>query len=121
MYSVSLLIKNSQVALMFNFKSFKAADDLFKKVRALVSTAQTFDLEDDYEMRSTVDMSTVAAVSFSEYVKEMIKNGQIQILQAKSDLQTQTLAKNDIGLRMLGDAANRADTIPGEHKIVKVS
>lgn len=114
MYSVSLILKNSQIALMFNYKAFKSADDLYKKAKLLMRTDTVFEAEDDFEMKSCVDMSNIASVSFSEYEKEMKKNGEIQILQKKSDMNTMKLASQDFGLRALSDAA---DFIPGEHKL----
>lgn len=120
MFSVSFLVKNSPIAMMFTFKAHKLADDLYKKGCKLLKTDGVIEMKDDYGMESSIDMSSIAAVNKSEYEQEMKKNGDIQILQAKQDLKTKTMAQQDIGLRMLGDEANRAEQIPGEHKL-KVS
>lgn len=117
MYSVSFLVKNSPIALMFTFKAHKAAEDLFKKGSSILGTEEMIEVKDDYEMESKIDMGTIAAINKSDYHQEMKKNGDIQILQAKADAQTQSRAKQDIGLRIMNEAN---DIIPGEHKL-KVS
>lgn len=120
MYNVNLIYKNSPIAQVFTFKAHKNADDLYKRVKILVGTDGKIDIEDDFGSKSTVEMSCIAAVNFIEYEKEMAKNGEIQILQTKQDLKTQVNAKNDVGLRILGDAASH-EALPGEHKLVKAS
>lgn len=119
MYAVTLLMKNSPVALSYTFKAHKKAEEFFKLASSNIKKDVSVDIEDDFEMKSSIDMMAVASVSFSEYTKEMKKNGEIQLLQAKADIATQTQAKNDVGLRIAGDALNRAGPLPGEFKLVK--
>lgn len=117
MQAVSFILRNSPVALIFNFKNYKDAEDLFKKANNC--TDLKIETEDDFNVKGVIFLSDVAAITLSEYAKEMKKNAEIQLMQVKVDLQAQALAKNDIGLRMLGDAANAAnnDFIPGEKKL----
>lgn len=121
MYYINFIIKNSPLALSYTFKAYKSADDLFKRATASFKSDTVIDIEDDFDFKSTMDMSIVACITFSDYAKEMKKNGEVQILQAKADLQTQAAGRNDIGLRMLGEQANRVENglLPGEAKILK--
>lgn len=127
MQSVSFVLKNSPIALSFNFRHYKDAEDLFKKAKTETlaflnkspAAFTSIEIVDDFDTKALIFLSDVSAITLTEYAKDMKKNGELQLLQAKADLQTQSSAKSDIGLRMLGDAANRDDLLPGEKKILK--
>lgn len=104
MYSVNFFFKNNPNALSFIFKAHKNASDLYSKAQK--EQVNSLEMADDFGMQGFVNMSTVSAVTFNETEKDMEKNGQLQILQAKNDLKTQSLAKSDIGLQMLTRQAN---------------
>ena len=72
---------------------------MYKK--ALASTAAKIEAEDDYGTKLVIDMSDVAAVTFSEYEKDMDKNMDLQIIQHKAQLKAQSKAKNDMSLQIL--------------------
>lgn len=80
------------------FKAHKAADDLYKK--ALKATGH-IEEEDDFGTKLAINMLDVAAVTFSEYEKDMDKNMDLQIIQHKAQLKAQTRAKQDMTLQML--------------------
>lgn len=103
MYTVNIILKNSPVALSFMFKAFKAADDLYCKVQKC--TTPKIELEDEYDTKTSISMDCVAAVSVSDFSKDMDKNGEMSIIQHKSQLKAQNLAKNDVGLALLNRAA----------------
>lgn len=105
-YTVNFLLKNSPNSLTFVFKAFKNADELYKKGLSLIKTMESLECEDDYETRGVIDMSSISAVTFGDYEKDMNKNGEMQIIQAKSQLRTQSLAKSDVGLQMASSLIN---------------
>ena len=100
METVNFFFKNSNGTLSFVFKAFKNADEAYKRATA-VSIGKSIQIEDDFGLKATIDMDSVAAITTNEVEKDMYKQGQLQILQAKADLKTQSEAKNDIGLQML--------------------
>lgn len=104
MQIVNFILKNNPSALTLVFKAFKSADDLYRK--AINSTDKKIEAEDDFGCKLSIDMSDVAAVTFSEYEKDMDKNMDLQIVQHKSQLKAQSRAKNDIGLQMLEKSAS---------------
>lgn len=103
METVNFILKNNPNALTLVFKAHKNADDLYKK--SLKSDGK-IEAEDDFGLKLAIDMSEVAAVTSSEYEKDMDKNGDMQIIQHKSSLKTQSKAKNDIGVQMLERQTN---------------
>jgi hypothetical protein len=96
--TVNFVLKNNPNALTLVFKFHKAAEDLYKKALASIGKIEA---EDDYGCKLAIDMLSVAAVSMSEYEKDMDKNMDLQIIQHKSQLKAQSKARNDIGLRLL--------------------
>lgn len=106
MLTVNFVPKNSSNTLSFVFKAFKNADELYRKANSALKDGSIIDVEDDFETKGTIRMEDVAALTFSEYEKDMDKNGDLQIIQHKSQLKTQNKAKNDVGLRLLDGAAN---------------
>lgn len=101
MLTVNLIPKNSPNALTFVFKAFKEADSVYKKALSAFASGEIIEIEDDFGAKSAILMAEMGAVTFSEYEKDMDKNGDLQIIQHKSQLKTQSKAKNDIGLQML--------------------
>ena len=101
MHTVNLIPRNSPNTLTFVFNAYKAADDLYRKLNAALKTDDIIEIEDDFETKAVVRMEDIAAATFSEYDKDMDKNGDLQIIQQKSMLKTQNKDKNDIGLQML--------------------
>lgn len=104
MLTVNLIPKNSPNALTFVFKHFKNADELYKKASLALKDESIIEAEDDFETRCIVRMGDIAAITFSEYEKDMDKNGDMQIIQHKCRLKTENKAKNDVGLRLLDSA-----------------
>lgn len=106
MYMTNLIPKNSPNALTFVFKAHKSAEDLYKKSVAAINTDEIIECIDDFDTKAIIRMSDIVAVTFSEYEKDMEKNGDLSIIQHKSQLKTQNKAKNDVGLRLLDSASN---------------
>lgn len=50
-------------------------------------------------------MGTVAAVTIGDIERDLDRQGELALLQAKGQLRSQVNAKNDKGLAMLNDAA----------------
>ena len=98
METVNFFFKNSGGTLSFVFKAHKNSDEAYKRA---VAEPSFIEIEDDFGLKATIDMDSVAAITINEVEKDMYKQGQLQILQAKADLKTQSEAKNDIGLQML--------------------
>lgn len=109
MYITNLIFKNCSSALSLSYKAFKSADETYKKAMNGVGTIV---FEDDYEQRASVDMSTVAAVSFGDIEKDFDRQGAVQILQHKAQLRSQVNAQNDKGLALLSDAARGPAAAP---------
>ena len=105
MYSVNFIFKNCASALSLSFKSFKNADEAKSKGAKLLGTTEVLELSDDYEQIASVDMNTVAAVSMGDIEKDLDRQGEIGILQHKSQMRAQVSANNDKGLAMLSNAA----------------
>ena len=103
MLTVNFVLKNNSNALTLVFKAYKNADEAYKKI---LNSTSKLELEDDFETKIAIDMGDVAAVSISDYEKDMDKHGELQIIQHKSTLKMQNKAKNDVGLRLLDSAAN---------------
>lgn len=101
MLTVNIIPKNSPNTLSFIFKAFKEADSVYKKALLSLKENEIIEIEDDFETKAVIRMSDIAAITFSEYEKDMDKNGDLQIIQHKCQLKTQSKAKNDIGLQML--------------------
>lgn len=110
MYTVNIAFKHTPNIVTFVFKGYKAADDLFKKGLRLINTDSLLDEEDDYNLRSVIDMLSVASITFSDFEKDMDKNCEMALIQTKSQLKAQNLAKSDVGLQMLGRVANSSFT-----------
>lgn len=106
MYTVNMIPKNSPNALTFVFKAYKNADDFYKKSSNALTESLIIETEDDFETKAIVRMSDISSITFSEYAKDMEKNGDLQILQHKGQLKTQSKAKNDVGLQMLDRSLN---------------
>jgi len=98
-----MLLKNQPNSLTLVFKAYKAGDDLYRKA---LNSISKIEVEDDFGLKMAIDMSEVAAITFSEYSKDMDKNMDLQIIQHKAQLKAQTTARNDIGLQMLEKQAN---------------
>lgn len=111
-FSVNFIFKNCASALSFSFKSFKNADDCKKKGFAALSSegglAPIIEVSDDFEQYAKVDMFTVAAVTMGDIEKDLDRQGEVGLLQAKSQLRAQVNANQDKGLAMLNDAARPA-------------
>lgn len=99
MQTVNFILKNNPNALTLVFKAHKNAEDLYKK--AVPSSDKKIDVEDDFGCKLSIIMSDVAAVTMSEYEKDMDKNMDLQIIQHKSQLKGQAKARTDVGLQML--------------------
>lgn len=103
MYAVSLLFRNSGTTQSFYFKAFKNADDFYRKASDV--SANLIEVHDDFESRGWFDRKELMGVSFTDIEKEMDKQGQMQIIQAKATLRAQNLANNDAGLKLLNQTA----------------
>lgn len=118
MYSVNFIFKNCASALSFAFKAHKNASELHAKgQRMLISLERpigVIDAEDDYDQKASIDMNTVAAVSMGDVEKELERQGEVGILQAKAQMRAQSLANSDAGLRMLSEN-NKPSTILKGH------
>lgn len=98
MYTCNFVLKNNPNALTLVFKAHKNAEDLYKKALASVGKIEA---EDDFGCKLAIGMQDVAAISMSEYEKDVDKNMDLQIIQHKAQLKAQSKARNDIGLQML--------------------
>lgn len=110
MYTVNIAFKHTSNIVTFVFKNYKDADDLFKVARKVINTDYLLDEEDDYNLKSVIDMLSVASVTFSDFEKDMDKGCEMALIQTKSQLKAQNLAKSDVGLQMLGRVANSSFT-----------
>lgn len=99
MYVVSIITYG--MSLNYSFKGFKSADDLFRKAS---KADGRIEIEDDYGSRGSVDV-TGASINFTDISKDLDRNGEQQILQAKASLKTKKQADSDIGLRMMQNSA----------------
>lgn len=114
MFSVNFIFKNCSSALSFSFKAYKNADQLYKKGQSLAE--ERLLAEDDYGQMASIDMSTVSAISFGDIEKDLDRQGELSILQTKSQMRTQIAGKNDAHIRMLGTQLNGSQpTIVGGH------
>lgn len=104
MHTVNFIFKNTSNSITLIFKAFKNADDIFKK--AIQSHTAKLSVEDDYELVGLIDMSEVSAVTMSDFSKEMDRNGEMGLIQHKSQLKAQNNAKNDVGLQILSKSGN---------------
>ena len=93
-----MVLKNNPNSLTLVFKAHKRADDLYKKALASIGKIEE---EDDFGCKLAVDMSEVAAITFSEFEKDMDKNNELQLIQHKAQLKAQSRARNDMGLQIL--------------------
>lgn len=101
---MNFVLKNNPNSLTLVFKAHKSADDFYRK--SVNSFDNKVEDEDDFGTKLAINMSDVAAVTFSEYEKDMDKNMDLQIIQHKSQLKGQSKARNDIGLQMLEKSAS---------------
>lgn len=106
MFTINFLFKNSPNFISLTFKERVGAREKFDFANKNVGVSLKNEFSDDYGMTAAVDMAQISAVTFSEYSKEMDRNGEAQIIQAKATLKTQKLAQNDIGLQVLSKGIN---------------
>lgn len=104
-FSVNFIFKNCASALSFSFKSFKNADDCKKKGYSSFGADTTIEVCDDFEQYAKVDMLTVAAVTMGDIEKDLDRQGEVGLLQAKSQLRAQVNSNQDKALAMLNEAA----------------
>lgn len=106
MICVNFILKNCTSALSLSFKNFKNADEARKKGFYALGTSEQIEITDDYEQHVKIDMGTVASVTMGDIEKDLDRQGEISLIQAKAQLRSQVNAKNDKGLAMLSGAAN---------------
>lgn len=109
MYVVNFILKNCTSALSFNYKLAKTATDVYKRGTEELKIHKPFPhaitVSDDYGQDATVEMNAVAAVTFGDIERDLDRQGETALLQAKAQLRSQMNAKNDKGLAILSDAA----------------
>lgn len=106
MYTLNLILKNCPSAISLSFKSFKNADTARRKAHATFFEGnKLLELTDDYDQVVAVDMGCVSGVVMGDIEKDLDRQGEVGILQHKSQLRAQVNANNDKGLAMLSDAA----------------
>lgn len=96
---MNFILQNNPNALTMIFKANKNAEDLYKK--SIDADGRFIDCEDDFGCKLRIDMKFVAAVTFSEYEKDLDKNGDLMIIQQKAQLKTQQKARTDVGLQIM--------------------
>lgn len=120
MYTLNLILKNCPSAISLSFKAFKKADDARKKAHAaLFEGDKLLEMTDDYEQIVAVDMGCVSGVVMGDIEKDLDRQGEVGILQHKSQLRSQVNANNDKGLAMLTDAARPPQANPNHPAIIK--
>lgn len=105
MYNVNFIFKNSPNILSLTYKDSAIAQKKFEEFSQMHEGRAC--TRDDYGMDVVVDMSDVSALSCGNYTRELEKQGEMQIIQAKATLKTQKMAQNDIGLQVLNGATNK--------------
>lgn len=94
MNSVNFIFKNSPLSLSFVFKTYKNADELFKKASASLRVG-FIEAEDDFGGKCKIDMESVAGISLSEIEKEMDKRGEVSLLEVKAQTKFQNRANSE--------------------------
>lgn len=107
MYQVTFALKNSPNVIALTFKAHAEADRLYNRAATIVRSHEQnypqvthLDATDDYNLRLCVAINDVAAVQFSDVEVEMDKQGEFQILQARSNVKTSNFARQDNLLKL---------------------
>lgn len=101
MYSVNFIFKNCSSALSLCFKAYKNADETRKRGYDVLGDSSILKVEDDYDQHAAIDMSTVACISIGDLEKDLERQGEVSLLQAKAQMRAQNLASSDAGLNIL--------------------
>lgn len=104
MYTLNIILKSSSLMVSLVYKSYKSATDNFNKVQNSISESrpeEEMNIEDDYDTKACCRLSDISAVTFGDFTKDLNRNGEMAILQAKANIRTQQLASNDAGLKLL--------------------
>ncbi len=110
MYMVNFIFKNSATTLPFAFNSFVTAEAIYKQALGLVQSGESVFLSvaDDFESRAAIDATSIAAVNFVDVDADFKRAGDVQILQAKATMRTQSQAKNDPVFNLMSTARSIA-------------
>lgn len=108
MHTVNLIPRSTPTTLTFVFKHHKNADEVYKRAMNAIKEDTIIEIEDDFGTMGVVRMADIAAISFSEYEKDMQRNGELGLIQHKEQLKTQKKAQSDLGLQILGNDNNSA-------------
>lgn len=107
MYQVTFALKNSPNVIALTFKAHAEADRLYNRATTVVRSHEQqypqithLDATDDFNLRLCVALTDVAAVQFSDVETEMDKQGDFQLLQARSNVKTSNLARQDNLLKL---------------------
>ncbi len=76
-----------------------------------ISEIRALEAEDDYSQKCSIDVRTVAAVSFGDIEVDFNRQGDQALIQAKAQLRSQVNANNDKGLSILKQASH---SMPGD-------
>lgn len=108
MLTVNLIPRTTSTTMTFVFKAFKNAEELYKRLNKALRSDEIVEIEDDFGTMGIVRMADIAAISFSEYEKDMQRNGELGLIQHKEQLKAQKKAQSDLGLQILGNDNNSA-------------
>lgn len=101
MLTVNLITRQTPTTLTFVFHAYKNANELYKRLNAALRSDEIVEIEDDFGTMAIARMEDIAAISFSEYEKDMQRNGELGLIQHKENLKAQKRAQGDVGLQII--------------------
>lgn len=111
MYTVNILLRHTSTPITLVYDSAASARALFDRLHQAVkppagATSKPIVVKDDYELEGFVLPEDIASVTFSDFNKDMEKNGDLSLAQAKAQVKAQNAARNDPGFAILNSSAN---------------
>lgn len=98
MYSVSVIFKNSPQNIGFTFRTLESAQGLYDDLTAAVRAVPG--VKDDFGLQATIHPEEIAGVTLLNMGSEFDRQGEIALLQAKSQVKAQNLMRSDASLTL---------------------
>jgi hypothetical protein len=100
MYSVSFMFRNSSNSIGLTFKEHK--DAVAAHAKWQMDSALMIQIKDDFGQNAVINMQDVAVCTLGDIGKELERQGEIQLLQARTQAKMQSVFRNDPTLKLIG-------------------
>lgn len=97
MYSVSVIFKNSNTTLGFTFRTLESARALYGRLAAI---DDEYVVNDDFGLSATLHGEDIAGVTLLNMGSEFDKQGEIALLQLRSQAKSRNMANSDPALAL---------------------